>query len=119
MKTLDSHLVGCPVNDYATGQLLGWVKAVTIGVPPSTITGIVVDRQPDPAAQAIMPHFEFTETEPRPHQDYMIGQTATVTLHDPAGGFIVSEGETITCQVIHHARRCGLLHQLSATLRRQ
>lgn len=119
MNTRESRLLGCPVSDYATGQLLGWVKAVAVGATPTGIAGIVVDRQFEEANQDTGALFELIEAEPQPHHDYMIGQTATVTIHDPTGGVIVTEGSLITCQILHHARRCGLLHRLSATFRRK
>lgn len=119
MNTRDSRLLGCPVSDYTTGQLLGWVKAVAVGATPASIAGIVVDRHIEEAHQDAGTPFALTEAEPQPHHDYMIGQTSTVTIHDPAGGLIVVEGGLITCQVLHHARRCGLLHRLNATFRRK
>lgn len=116
MRTLDSHLLGCPVSDYATGQLLGWVKAVDGGVCSSSIASIIVDRQREDAFFEASP-FDLPEVEPHPHHDYMIGQIATVTLTEPSGQVIIAEGDLITCQVLHHARRCGFLHRLSATFR--
>jgi len=116
MRPLDFDLLGCPVSDYATGRTLGRVKCVVLDQPPQRIARIAVEFGPEAEEgehEALC--CELGPLEPRPHQDYMVGQTSTVTLLEPSGAPIVRAGDTITPQVLDHARRAGLLHRLEAT----
>lgn len=116
MRPLDFDLLGCPVSDYATGRTLGRVKCVVLDQPPQRIARIAVEfgLEAETAEQEAL-HCALEPLEPRPHQDYMVGQKATVSLLDPEGRPIVRAGQTITPQVLDHARRAGLLHRLEAT----
>lgn len=116
MRPLDFDLLGCPVSDYATGRTLGRVKCVVLDQPPQRIARIAVEfgLEVEDAEQETL-YCDVEPLEPRPHQDYMVGQTSTVSLHDLTGHPIVRAGETITPQVLDHARRAGLLHRLEAT----
>lgn len=116
MRPLDFDLLGCPVCDYATGRTLGRVKCVVLDQPPQRIARIAVEVGPETEETEHDPLYCALEPlEPRPHQDYMVGQTSTATLLDPEGLAIVRAGDTITPQILDHARRAGLLHRLEAT----
>ncbi len=116
MRPLDFDLLGCPVSDYATGKTLGRVKCVVLDQPPQRIARIAVEFGPEADdTEAETMYCDMEPLEPRPHQDYMVGQTSTVSLSDGQGQAIVRAGETITPQVLDHARRAGLLHRLEAT----
>lgn len=113
-RTAEFDLLGCPVSDYASGELVGWVKCVVYDRPHDLVARIGIERERSPA-----PHPEPLEAleapEPRPECDYMVGQVAAITLTDPAGRPIVAAGEPISPTVLETARRHGLLHRLEAT----
>lgn len=115
MRLLDFDLLGCPVSDYATGRTLGRVKCVVLDHPPQRIARIAVEVGLEVEVAEEPVHCALEPLEPRPHHDYMVGQKARVSLMDPGGRAIVRAGETITPQVLDHARRAGLLHRLEAT----
>lgn len=48
MRPLDFDLLGCPVTDYATGEVVGRVKVVVQSPTPGRIAQLVLERLDDP-----------------------------------------------------------------------
>jgi len=48
MRPLDFDLLGCPVTDYATGEVVGRVKVVVQSPTPGRMAQLVMERLDDP-----------------------------------------------------------------------
>lgn len=115
-RSVEFDLLGCPVSDYASGEIIGWVKCVVYDRPPDLIARIGIERGAVPSIPPTADPLDATETtEPKPEHDYMIGQISAVTLSEPNGHPIVRVGEPISASVLEAARRHGVLHRLEAT----
>ena len=51
MRPLDFDLLGCPVTDYATGEVVGRVKVVVQSATPGRIAQLALERLEDPEAR--------------------------------------------------------------------
>lgn len=127
------RMLGRPVFDVAS-RYLGEVADVVVGTESGRLLGLVVERTPGRQDYLGLErglvweddHWVVMHDRPEPgseptepvavpaeaHEDWMVGQVATVRLVDGLGHVIVEPGQRITPGVVEQASRAGVLHRL-------